>query len=163
MNLWFTSCNCLNCGCRVVQISHEVSDNFFSTQRCVWESPILGCTTKAEDIQCSLQLKSQICLDMRFRFLVSNQKNEDNVSLVFIDETVNTELFLHSSELDEKIWSSVRIMLGTCSVLASSLSQQWAAREGNQCPGWYNSLEALTRTWWESNHGLWLTFTKWPH
>lgn len=124
MNLLFMLCNWLNFGCRVVQISHEVSDNFFSTQCCVWESPMLGCTTKTDDMQCSLQLENQICLDMCFRFLVSNQKNEDNLSLVCIDGPVNAEFFLHSSELDEKVQSSVCITSRTCSVLTSSLSQQ---------------------------------------
>lgn len=74
---------------------------------------------------------------------------------------VNSEFFLHSSELDVKVQSSVCVMSGTYSVLPSLLSQQWAAREGVQRPVWYSLLVALTWTWWDSNRGLWLTLAKW--
>lgn len=96
MNLWFIAFNCFNCGCKVVQISHKVSDKFVSMQHCVCESPMLGCTAEPDDTQRSLQLERQICLEMWFRFLFSNWKNEDNLSLVWVDGPVNTELFLHS-------------------------------------------------------------------
>lgn len=85
---------------------------------------MLGCTAETDDVQRSLQLESQICLEMWFRFLVSDWKNEDDLSLVCVDGPVNTELFLQSSESDAKVQSSVCIMSGTCSVLTSFLSQQ---------------------------------------
>lgn len=71
-------------------------------QHCVCESPMLGCTAETDDMQRSLQLESQICLEMCFRFLVSDCKNEGDLSLVCVDVPVNTEFFLHSSELDVK-------------------------------------------------------------
>ena len=85
---------------------------------------MLGCTPETDDMQRSLQLESQICLEMWFRFLVSKWINEDDLSLVCVDGPVNTEFFLHSSELDVKVQSSVCITSDTCSVLTSFLGQQ---------------------------------------